>query len=92
MKVQPIYLGPFQIVKVIGDNAYELDLPSSVKKHRVINVKWLKPLRTRAAGKYPKELPRTSVERMIRANEVTAILGYDQARQVYYCQMQDVNP
>ena len=31
LKIQPIYLGPFQIVKRINKNAYELDLPSSVK-------------------------------------------------------------
>ena len=90
-KVQPIYLGPFMIVKKVNENAYELDLPSSSKKHRVINVQFLKKLKVRS-DRYPKEPPHTSLERIARASEVTAVKGYDVQSQVYYCRMLDVDP
>lgn len=41
-KLQPFFVGPFQVVKKINENAYELDLPIITKKHRVFNIKWLK--------------------------------------------------
>ncbi|CCH59506.1 hypothetical protein TBLA_0B06855 [Henningerozyma blattae CBS 6284] len=36
-KIQPIFLGPFKLVK-LQNNTCELDLPSSFKKHRTINI------------------------------------------------------
>jgi hypothetical protein len=39
------YLGPFKIKRVVNANAYELDLPSSMQIHPVINIDRLKPYR-----------------------------------------------
>jgi len=36
------YLGPFKIKRVVNDNAYELDLPSAMRIHPVLNVSRLK--------------------------------------------------
>ena len=91
-KIQPIYLGPFRVVKVINDNAYELDLPSSLKKHRVINVQFLKKLTKRSPEQYPKHLPRTSLERINRASEIIQVIGFDRDSRELYCKMQDVDP
>lgn len=90
LKIQPIYLGPFTVVKVAG-NTCELDLPSSFKKHRVINIEHLKKFHNDKA-RYPKELPNTSAERIQRAPEIISVVGYDIQDHIYYCKMQDVNP
>ena len=37
------YIGPFQVRRVVGANAYELDLPSTLGIHPVLNVSRLKP-------------------------------------------------
>ena len=39
------YIGPFSVKRVVGANAYELDLPSSMEIHPVLNVSRLKPYR-----------------------------------------------
>jgi len=36
------YIGPFDIVRVVGQNAYELKLPSSMRLHPVFNISRLK--------------------------------------------------
>lgn len=90
LKIQPIYLGPFKIVKVFG-NTVELDLPSSFKKHRVINIEHIKPFH-QDKSRYPKEIPNTSLERINRAGEIISVVGYDIESQQYYCKMQDVDP
>jgi hypothetical protein len=37
------YIGPFKIKRVVNNNAYELDLPASLKIHPVLNITRLKP-------------------------------------------------
>ena len=37
------WFGPFTILKVINRNAFQLDLPSSSRKHNVINISFLRP-------------------------------------------------
>ena len=91
MKVQQIYVGPFRVVKKINDNAYELDLNSHKKKHRVINVQFLKKFVYRPDA-YPKNKPISSTERIKRAHEVTALIGIDTTHKTYLCHMQDVDP
>lgn len=91
LKLQPIYVGPFQIVKKINDNAYELDLPSMKKTHRVINVEKLKPLKLRK-DRYPKDPPNTAAERKLRVNEIINVVGYDKDNKLFYCHMEDVDP
>lgn len=36
------YIGPYRVTKVVNTNAYELELPPTLKIHRVINVSHLK--------------------------------------------------
>lgn len=91
LKLQPIYVGPFKVVKKINDNAYELDLPSMKKTHRVINVEKLKPLKRRK-DRYPKDPPNTAAERKLRVHEIINVVGYDKDNKVFYCHMEDVDP
>ena len=37
------WLGPYTITKVINPNAYQIDFPSSSRKHNVINITFLRP-------------------------------------------------
>jgi hypothetical protein len=37
------YMGPFKIKRVVGPNAYELDIPAQLQFHPVINIDRLKP-------------------------------------------------
>jgi len=41
-KLKPKFTGPYKIVKIINQNAYELELPPSFRGHNVINVSFLK--------------------------------------------------
>ena len=56
-KIQPLYVGPFKIVRKINDNAFELDLPLMKKVHWAINKYWFKKLHTRD-DQFPKQPPR----------------------------------
>lgn len=91
IKLQPIYVGPFKVVKVINQNAYELDLPSMKISHRVINVEKLKKLVLKK-DRYPKDPPNTAAERLERLHEITSVVGYDKDNKVLYCHMKDVDP
>ena len=42
-KLASKYIGPFKVKRVVNSNAYELDLPSTMHRHPVINVSDLKP-------------------------------------------------
>lgn len=41
-KLKHKYIGPFKIIRVINDNAYELKLPSTSKLHPVFNISRLR--------------------------------------------------
>jgi transposase InsO family protein len=41
-KLQPKYIGPYKIIKKVGENAYELELPPNINIHPVINVERLR--------------------------------------------------
>ena len=78
-KLTPVYYGPFKIVKVINDKAYELDLPKISKKDRVINSKWFRPyIMDKVAF---RDAPRPGKESELRAAEISAILGIDYENQ-----------
>ena len=47
---KPKYVGPFPILRMVGDNACERNLPEAMKSHPVVNVSLVK--------KYPSSLRR----------------------------------
>lgn len=42
-KLRPLYVGPYQVLRAIGRNAFKLKLPEALKVHNVFNVALLKP-------------------------------------------------
>ena len=75
-KIQPVYFGPYCVVKNLGDNCVEVDLHVTNKKHRLINVKWLRPYVGRS-GAYPLEPPRFEREVISRTSDIIGIAGRD---------------
>ena len=49
------WFGPYRLVRIINDNAYELNLPLSFKAHRVINISFLQPYRQ--SVRFPRKHP-----------------------------------
>ncbi|SSD61377.1 related to Transposon Ty3-G Gag-Pol polyprotein [Saccharomycodes ludwigii] len=90
-KIQPIYLGPFKVVKKINDNAYEIDLPSTKKTHRVINIEWLKEFK-HDPDRYPKHPPRTEKEMEFRLTEIVSVIGITEDKTKLYAKFSDVDP
>ena len=41
-KLKPICYGPFKIIKQVGNNAFQLDLPSYMQMYSVVNVENLR--------------------------------------------------
>ena len=41
-KLKPIHYGPFKILKKVGNNAFQLDLPSYMQMHSIFNVEKLR--------------------------------------------------
>ena len=39
---KPQYVGPFQILRMVGENACELEMPETMKIHPVVNVSQVK--------------------------------------------------
>jgi hypothetical protein len=75
------YLGPFKIQRVVNANAYELDLPSSMQIHPVINIDRLKPYRDGQSAfparpaLDPRPPPAVTLENGAALWEVESILG-----------------
>ena len=90
-KIEPAYLGPFRLVKKSNDNAFEVDLPSTIKRDRVLNVRWFKPFEMRSEA-YPKKPPRTHLEILSRISELTGVAGYDPKKQQLFVHWQDCDP
>ena len=42
-KLHPLHYGPYKIIKKVGENAFELNLPPFLGVHLVFNVELLKP-------------------------------------------------
>ncbi|OUT23554.1 hypothetical protein CAS74_001876 [Pichia kudriavzevii] len=76
-KIQPVYYGPYKVVKKISDNAYEVDLPKTNKKDRVINVRWLRRF-LQADKQFSKVPPRMIAEARSRLTEIIGIAGIDE--------------
>jgi hypothetical protein len=56
------YIGPYRIKRVVNDNAYELDLPATLKIHPVVNVSQLKEYRDGAAAFPSRPVEMTRLE------------------------------
>lgn len=41
-KLRPKFIGPFEIIRRVGQTSYELDLPAGMKVHSVINIEYLR--------------------------------------------------
>ena len=58
-KLHSKYVGPFTVLRTVGTNAYELDLPPTMRIHPVLNVSRLKAYRDGAASHPHRSLPHT---------------------------------
>ena len=56
-KLLPCGDGPFQIIKIINDNAYELDLPNTYSGRNYFNVNDLTPFSAGFANSWTNSLP-----------------------------------
>ncbi|XP_038973019.1 uncharacterized protein LOC120105044 [Phoenix dactylifera] len=67
-KLKPIRYGPFKILRKIGDNAYQLELPVYMEMYSVVNIEKLKPFEPSMLDDEPGEtLP--TVEDLVTAQE-----------------------
>jgi hypothetical protein len=55
-KLTARYLGPYQVIRPVGDNAYELQLPANIQIHPIVNVSQLKKYHDGAAS-FPHRRP-----------------------------------
>ena len=49
-KLSECWVGPYAIIKLVGNNAVELTLPCSMKIHPVVNISRVKPYKERLPG------------------------------------------
>ncbi len=73
-KLLPKWLGPFQIVQKVGEVAYKLALPATMRIHPVFHVSLLKPYRSNGTVQPPVILPDVVDNTMIF--EVEALLDH----------------
>ena len=92
-KLQPVYFGPYRIVAKSGEQAFEVDIPITSKKHRIINSKWFRKFNERSES-HPKKPPRTELEAIERARnkEIIGIAGYNKEEETYDVYWQDCQP
>lgn len=78
------YIGPFEVKRVVGSNAYELDLPPQMQIHPVLNISRLKayhdgaqlfPDRPQAHHRPPPELVREDGAEMFEVDKLLAVRG-----------------
>jgi hypothetical protein len=77
-KLRPKWLGPFKITKKMNENSYELELPTGMKIHNVINASYLKPHEdSHSALRKPAKKPRPhSVDKDGEHHEIEDILDH----------------
>lgn len=90
-KFHPYYIGPYQLVKKLNENAFEVALPVISKKQRTLNVEWFRPFIERDA-RYPKQPPINDPEIRQRIHEITSIVGYNKETKKLKVTWQFCNP
>ncbi len=83
-KLKLQYYGPFRITKKINDNAYELEMPSTFKRHPVFNIKMLKPYHEKT-NDYFKIPPEDRNEIDNNVHKITSIVGINNDHTVAEC-------
>ncbi|KAH3674367.1 hypothetical protein WICPIJ_009574 [Wickerhamomyces pijperi] len=73
-KLENYYIGPYCLVKDLGENAFKVALPDISKKQRTINVEYFKPF-VEKDTRFPKQPPRTHLEIVSRLHEITNVVG-----------------
>jgi hypothetical protein len=68
-KLTERFIGPYRVKRVINDNAYELDLPASMRIHPVVNISQLKKYHDGAALFPARPIPLTRPEPVAVAND-----------------------
>ena len=61
-KLKPIRYGPFKILKQVGNNAFQLDLPSYMQMYSVVNVENLHLYETPLIYDYESDIQLPSIE------------------------------
>lgn len=89
-KIQPVYYGPFRLVKKIHDNAFEVDLPKMNKKDRVLNIQWFKVYEE--PEDFACKVPQTDLEIQARINEMCGIGGFNYDDQTVDVFWKDCDP
>ncbi|OXT13948.1 hypothetical protein B9K06_26035, partial [Bacillus sp. OG2] len=89
-KIQPVYYGPFRLVKKIHDNAFEVDLPKMNKKDRVLNIQWFKVYED--PEDFACKVPQTDLEIQARINEMCGIGGFNYDDQTVDVFWKDCDP
>ena len=79
-KLTPRFIGPYQVSRKVGSQAYELALPPSMRIHNVFHTSLLKPYRSDGAYQPPPvdwlgDEPFWAVERILRHATVTGTRG-----------------
>lgn len=90
-KLLPYYLGPYQIVKMLGENVVELALPTLSRKQRTINVEYLKKYVERSPT-YPRIPPRTNLETKHRISEINAVIGMNKDDETFTVTWEQCDP
>lgn len=92
-KLHPIYYGPFRLVAQSNEQAFEVDLPYTSKKHRIMNTRWFRPFNENSE-QYPKQPPRTVAETRERARlgEIIGIAGYNPPKEELDVFWEDCEP
>ena len=61
-KLKPIHYGPFKILKQVGNNAFQLDLPSYMQMYSVVNVENLRLFEPPLIDDYESDIQLPSIE------------------------------
>ena len=73
-KFTECFVGPYKVKAIISSNAIELDLPSTVRIHPVVNISWVQWYKSQVKGQ-KKEMPQPVVIKGEEKWEVEKIIN-----------------